>query len=1592
MTRNLFRFALLVALALSGAGNARAQQWVPTNGNVAANCFVVNGTNLLGGERISGYGACSVGLTTDNGASWSCADVGIPKGMGVVALALNGTSLFAATDTGVYRSTDNGTSWSLVWTRAHTSRCYCSAGLVVVGGSIFAGADSTDGLVIRSSDNGKSWTAVGPGNGSRCITLYVKDSYLFAATNATGNPSGSLFRSSDNGTSWINAGLPGGLVVSFASIGSNLFASEGSMGVFRTSDNGYSWFSINSGLPAGASLYAAGLAANDTDLFVANFPMSSSGVFRSSDNGAHWTNFSSGLPVSGYMQAFALAAKDGYLFAGPIDDTVWRIQIAPPPPPPPTVSYITPDAGAPGMCVAVEILAPYNSPANYFGTDGTIFPPDSLVRLVNPNDRKQVRLGPAILSWDGRCIQQMILIEPGPGNSAVQLQVAQNGDPGNLSSQFGFSIIPPQHFGAVTGGGVLGEGGLGNRTETHTFIVDSMILQNGTYTVSTRNINTGGNPSYLPTHILSMGPIRLESATLDVSGHGGVTGTGGGAGGPGGGGGGSGAPGEGGDGFTGGGGEGPALGGTSTGAVATNSDGGAGLNGVPGGTGDPGISNSDEGGGGGTGHPFGVSGAKGVGSAQSPLGGYGGGSGGGDAGTGISKPSYGGGGGGFATAGTAGQGTGDNSGQSVGNSMLVPFAGGSGGGSGNRVGIAVQGGCGGGGGGAVDLTTFGEFTIDNSGSGVQASGGKGSDGVTGPFQSAAGGGGGSGGAVMLSSRDSILIYSNGASTINVSGAQGGSGSLSGGSGGLGRLRINGYLATSTATGNIGYFNPAKDYVGPTIQRVTMTADSFTVTGYSSQFDGVPASPKPVTVYYAWSSSTSWQTIPAVLANDPASHTAKWTTAPLPISTVPGDSELYAVAVQGETPASGAYLDRPPAVMSHTSGIIVKVPPKLGILSLPPLVDFGTVEKDACKDTSFLIHNTGNGDLTITNETFGDPHFTFVSLAIPFVLHAGDSARLIIRYCATDSGSLLSADTIHSSASNGFVLLKAFTGLGYLQMPNAIDFGKVLVGACRDTAVAVRNIGTDTLRLTGKTNFQPPFFYLGPEPVLLAPGQSATITLRFCPQDTGVLTQIDYLDTIGPGARATFVLTGHGIEGNLYLDTTVIDFGCLAFGQTVTRSLNLFNHGSATVHGITAVDSPAGSLTFLRVPDSLEVGSTNSIIISFTSSQTGPSSGTIMISTNDGHVATVRYVVHTTEPPAFLALDPALNFDTVSIGDSLEMCFRVTNNSCIPIDSVVAAVDLTPAPDSVFSLTPGTAVRNRQGYSISNGAIDTICVTFKPTRVGPDTAELLIDHLVNGSVSWISTKMRIPLIGIGRATFVPVVLAIDTIFGRPGQIVNVPVRTLNDVTKAAITGLTFRVTFDPIQLDLKSQVTPVHTTPPSPLSSVLYRDSAYSLGDHQITATFPTPLTGKAVVAELPFEILMPTANVAPVRIQSATFGTSAATLASKQDGAIVIQQCDTTERISLGAVPLTVIQNAPNPVADRATVRLNVGVTGHVTLRIYNSIGAPVLLPFDADVAVGETTVPIDASSLPSGAYRCVTTWSDGQRVLRDEKMMLVVK
>ena len=267
-----------------------------------------------------------------------------PSGKTTAVVAI-GSTIFAGTNTGAYRSTDNGFSWEQI--NSNFTYCFAARDADIVA--------STPTGVMLSTNDGNTWKDVAPPFPAYFVTaVALIDTNIFAGTLQNG-----VFRSTYGGTSWtpVDSGLVDFqyFITALTASGTKLFAGTAS-GLCLSTDMGNNWSTlagtgisplqhINCVTANGSTIFAGMPSAmvkstdsgtswqddnfgftNDSSGFRASmlsvavsqsytFAGTTAGVFLSTDNGGMWTTASKGLPDYP-RQVFSVAANDSTVFAG----------------------------------------------------------------------------------------------------------------------------------------------------------------------------------------------------------------------------------------------------------------------------------------------------------------------------------------------------------------------------------------------------------------------------------------------------------------------------------------------------------------------------------------------------------------------------------------------------------------------------------------------------------------------------------------------------------------------------------------------------------------------------------------------------------------------------------------------------------------------------------------------------------------------------------------------------------------------------------------------------------------------------------------------------------------------------------------------------------------------------------------------------------------------------------------------------------------------------------------------------------------------------------------------------------------------------
>lgn len=294
-------------LSLSAILNSAGAQWQATaplncSSGMAGEVYLTStGTTLFAATN----DFCSAFLSSDNGGSWKQINNGLAN-INVHKIMVNGTSIFAATDDGVYLSSNNGSSWAAVNNGLTNKSAWA---LNVVGANIFAG--TFGGGIFLSANNGSSWTAINSGlSNMNVLSLITAGTNIFAGTD------GGVFLSTNNGGSWVamNNGLTNTHILSLASAGSTIYAGTLGGGIFSSNDNGINWIAVNTGL-TNKTVWA--IAVDGGNIYAGT----DWGIFLSTNNGISWTPVNTGLTN---LQASSFAISGNNLYAGFYNRTVWK--------------------------------------------------------------------------------------------------------------------------------------------------------------------------------------------------------------------------------------------------------------------------------------------------------------------------------------------------------------------------------------------------------------------------------------------------------------------------------------------------------------------------------------------------------------------------------------------------------------------------------------------------------------------------------------------------------------------------------------------------------------------------------------------------------------------------------------------------------------------------------------------------------------------------------------------------------------------------------------------------------------------------------------------------------------------------------------------------------------------------------------------------------------------------------------------------------------------------------------------------------------------------------------------------------------------
>lgn len=278
-----FRIFLILFLFVLFIGYIFAQDnfWQSSNGPFGSN--LTNSAKILTTENgniiLSDYGF-GIFMTIDDGETWAKISHSLPTQF-ISAMAIDSAEvLWVGTNIGIFKSINYGRTWSHNLTG--DSIRFVEEISIDLNGYVFAGIFESG--IIRSTDNGTTWVELNTLPIATYKTTLITRSNVILTSPLGGN---GVFRSSDTGDTWEKVGfedstqsalsfveLPDGEILSFTY----------GTGLQRSTNNGLSWQQTNAVIPDPEWMTFKKMLIDKKG----NIYGGGSGLAKSTDNGVTW--------------------------------------------------------------------------------------------------------------------------------------------------------------------------------------------------------------------------------------------------------------------------------------------------------------------------------------------------------------------------------------------------------------------------------------------------------------------------------------------------------------------------------------------------------------------------------------------------------------------------------------------------------------------------------------------------------------------------------------------------------------------------------------------------------------------------------------------------------------------------------------------------------------------------------------------------------------------------------------------------------------------------------------------------------------------------------------------------------------------------------------------------------------------------------------------------------------------------------------------------------------------------------------------------------------------------------------------------------
>jgi hypothetical protein len=405
---------------------------------------------------------------------------------------------------------------------------------------------------------------------------------------------------------------------------------------------------------------------------------------------------------------------------------------------------------------------------------------------------------------------------------------------------------------------------------------------------------------------------------------------------------------------------------------------------------------------------------------------------------------------------------------------------------------------------------------------------------------------------------------------------------------------------------------------------------------------------------------------------------------------------------------------------------------------PTALVLGDVEIGQTVTGDVAIQNVGTGTLNISSISLAGTNADFaLTGTLPTSIAPGHQAIVTVSYSpsaiggATETLSIVSDDPDESPlvvavSGNGL----ASTAVADINLPaGTIVFGDVEVGTTVTTKLAVQNVGTAALNISGLSlaGTNGDFALVSSAPIVINPGHQAWVEVSYSPSATGAGSETLTIVSDDPDESPLLVpVSGNGVapaaSPDIHLPSTSVAYGDVIVGKSKTATVAIQNMGTGDLNVTNLTVSGAGFALAAGSPTSFTVGSYREfkVDVVFSPGATGPASGSLVIDSNDTDEASLSVSLSGNGVAGVADINlPVTSYDFGDVVTDTTSSGYIAIQNPGTADLTVTGLTLSGSPFFTLVNAPTTPFVVKSGYQV------TIRVDYHPTAEGPATGTLTI---------------------------------------------------------------------------------------------------------------------------------------------------------------------------------------------------------------------------------------------------------------------------